>query len=116
MWTSSTGITYSTNKSGWTNNGTTLIVPANTAAGTYNITVSAAKANHTTKTNNMTVTIIETELTSLNLTLNATSVNYGNETTVKTLIAGYNNGKTIDVKDDPDTTYSQSPACIVQFL
>ena len=98
-------ITYSTSKSGWTNNGTTLTIPANTAAGTYNITVSATSPATTnfgekTVTNNLTVIIDEVELIDLNMTLAETTIAYGSSTTVSAVIATYNNGAYKDVKND----------------
>ena len=103
----SAAITYSTSKSGWTNNGTTLTIPANTAAATYNITVSATVAaspdgNYPAKTvtNNLTVTITEVTLSTVTLNLSETTVSYGGSATVSSVIAKYSNNKTKDVKDE----------------
>lgn len=106
-------ITYSIDQDGWSvsSDGKKIIVPEGVAAGTYNVNVSASAANHTTKTNGVSVVISSVSLTSLAMTLNATSINYGSSTTVKTVTATYSNGATKSVIDD--ATYTSNPTGIV---
>lgn len=104
---------YTISQSGWSisNDGKTITVPANVAAGTYNITVTAAKPNHTPKANGIQVIIKPVTLTDLVMELTANSVAYGSSTTVKTLTAKYSNNAYKDVLDN--ATYSSSPTGIV---
>ena len=106
-------ITYSINQDGWSvsSDGKKIIIPEGVAAGTYNVNVSAAAANHTTKTNGVSVVISPVSLTGIAMELNATAINYGSSTTVKTVTATYSNGATKSVIDD--ATYTSNPTGIV---
>ena len=113
-------ISYSISKSGWSiaSDGKTITVPANTDAGSYEITVTATSAatdNYEAKsvTNNITITLTATVVTGLALALTSNTISYGGSTTVASVVATYNNGATVDVKDS--ATYSSSPTGIVQI-
>ena len=67
--------------------------------------------NATSKQNTVSIVITETELTNLRMTLTANSVAYGSSTTVASVTAEYNNGKTKSVLDN--ATYSSNPTGIV---
>ena len=110
---SSSGISYSISQSGWSiaEDGKTITVPGDVAAGTYNITVSASKANHTTKSNGVSVVISPVTLTSLTLTPHTNTIPYGGTTEVDQVKATYSNGAWKDVKGD--ATYTTNPTGIV---
>ena len=119
----SAAITYSTSKSGWKNNGTTLTISPGAAAGTYNITVSATVAadpngNYPAKTvtNDLTVVINEVKLLDTNaivIKLSQNSIAYGSSSSsiITDVRAYYTNGKDKSVLDD--ATYTTNPTGII---
>ena len=111
-------ISYSIDKSGWSisDDGKTVTVPSGTVAGTYNVKITASVTtttnyNAASKQNTVSIVITETVLTNLSMTLTANSVAYGSSTTVASVTAEYNNGKTKSVLDN--ATYSSNPTGIV---
>ena len=111
-------ISYSIDKSGWSisDDGKTVTVPSGTVAGTYSVKITASVTtttnyNAASKQNTVSIVITATELTNLRMALTANSVAYGSSTTVASVIAEYNNGKTKSVLDN--ATYSSNPTGIV---
>ena len=84
--------------SGWTvsTNGMTISIPSGTQAGTYTVTITATAPSSTNyhtslSTSSTTVAVNAVELSSITLTLKATTVSCNTSTSVSSLIAHYNN-------------------------
>ena len=112
-------ITYGISQSGWSisDDGKTVTVPADTAAGTYDITVTAtvaATTNYYSQSSTKSVKIIinANTLSNVILTVVNSSIVY-NSTTTCAVLAEYTNGATKDVTSDSGTSYSSNPTGIV---
>ena len=115
-------ITYTVSPSGWTvqASGTKVLPSVGTSAKTYNVSITATAAStsnyeEVSQTNTIAVTISSNTLNNLELVIATTTIPYGSQTEVTSLIATYDNGAIADVKNDSGTTYSTSTSGIVNI-
>ena len=115
-------ITYTVSPSGWTvqASGTKVLPSVGTSANTYNVSITATAASTSnyeavSQTNTIAVTISSNTLNNLELIIATTTIPYGSQTEVTSLIATYDNGAIADVKNDSGTTYNTSVSGIVNI-